>query len=616
MSRRLEILRHLRQGGAGDILEAEERLEGDIRRTVVVKRLRPDRRETEERAFLDEARILAQLSHPGVVRLLGLERIDGDLVQVLERIDGRSLAEWVAAGRAAGSPLPLSSVLRIVTDLANTLDYVHSATNADGQPLAIVHRDLSPHNVFLARQGQVKLLDFGVARSTGRREQTQVGVAKGTEGFMSPEQLLDENVDPRSDLYALGLLMYFMLEGASPLTDPELQQRVLMGESLPPPSNCPAEWQPLLGRLLEPDPDRRPRDAAAVVRALWTIQSRSPQTDASELRNWLTRVASASTPIPAPANTHPLAGLFSLPFESEEQSRGQTRRFVNRDPTDAHAYDPTLITEATSETWSTEVSSTSVREPPEAPTRVEIAPNEDVLTKTTEERPASLIPFFGEASSRTWSRPELEVSWVPPPAGHGSRQRLLAGAATLAALCLVLVLVAVNRSTVKSSSVEGAVTDRETASTAGARDTAVRVITVESSAEPAALDVPDPLPRRREDLVDRAPRSREKRTAGPVRGPRGAPSDPLQPEPHPTEPLPSSKPTDELPALLERLARRLRSVTGKLPADELRSFEKAYLDLRLRLGERLDPAAQAELSEAIQSELARLARAVDGAAEP
>jgi eukaryotic-like serine/threonine-protein kinase len=257
------VRRLVGEGGMGKVYEAEERLS---KRRVALKVLRAELTRSEEgrRLFLNEMQILAQLEHPNVVRSLATCEVDGQLVMALEFLDGRTLRqELVDRGR-----LPWPEAVRIAMAIAEGLAAAHA------QQPAIVHRDLKPENVMLSDGGTVKVTDFGVAKVLAAAHATNTQ-SVGTLQYMSPEQIDARAIDARSDLYALGLVLYECLSGAAPFRSSsprELlnQQCTQAAPELPEEvrSTLPAGIEQVLFRMLEKSPDARPAGAAEVVEKL------------------------------------------------------------------------------------------------------------------------------------------------------------------------------------------------------------------------------------------------------------------------------------------------------------------------------------------------------------
>jgi serine/threonine protein kinase len=257
------VRRLVGEGGMGKVYEAEERLS---KRRVALKVLRPELTRSEEgrRLFLNEMQILAQLEHPNVVRSLATCEVDGQLVMALEFLDGRTLRqELVDRGR-----LPWPEAVRIVVAIGEGLAAAHA------QQPAIVHRDLKPENVMLSEGGTVKVTDFGVAKILAAAHATNTQ-SVGTLQYMSPEQIDARAIDARSDLYALGLVLYECLSGAAPFRSSsprELlnQQCTQAAPELPEEvrATLPAGVEQVMFRMLEKSPDARPSTAAEVVEKL------------------------------------------------------------------------------------------------------------------------------------------------------------------------------------------------------------------------------------------------------------------------------------------------------------------------------------------------------------
>ena len=261
----------LGKGGMGEVFLAwDDRL----KRRVAIKRIRPDssRASRLPERFLQEAQAAAGLNHPAIVQVYDLIQDASGLAIVMEHVEGRSVAEHLDDGPLA---LPLS--LRLAREIAEGLAAAHAT--------GIVHRDLKAGNVIVTPAGHAKILDFGLARrvSTPPDEAlTQDGVVLGTYHAMSPEQASGREVDHRSDLFSLGVLLYEMLTGRSPFRGKNTLETLkrLATEEPPPVSTVrpevPAWLSELVERLLEKDPDDRPASAAEVAAALATIETGTP----------------------------------------------------------------------------------------------------------------------------------------------------------------------------------------------------------------------------------------------------------------------------------------------------------------------------------------------------
>jgi eukaryotic-like serine/threonine-protein kinase len=210
---RYELLAELARGGMGIVWLAEARGPSGFAKACVVKELHADlASDARHRAmFLDEARLAAQLNHRNIVQTHDLGSDDGRLYMVLELLEGASLRRVITLlGRTRVSP---ALAARIVVEILSGLDYAHRLKDEEGRSLGVVHRDLSPSNVFLTFDGQVKLLDFGIARHSTQRDKTREGFVKGTTAYMSPDHVVARPIDPRADVFAAGILLREMLLG-------------------------------------------------------------------------------------------------------------------------------------------------------------------------------------------------------------------------------------------------------------------------------------------------------------------------------------------------------------------------------------------------------------------
>ena len=158
--------------------------------------------------FRDEVRLARRLKHPHIVEIYRAYETDGFAFLAMERVDGIDLRRLLLRLSQAGQWMPVPLALTVGRSLAGALDYAHHLRDAQGRPLRIVHRDVSPHNVMIARDGRIKLLDFGIARAAERLTQTRTGVVKGKLAYMAPEQALAGEVGPAADMFSTGVVLW------------------------------------------------------------------------------------------------------------------------------------------------------------------------------------------------------------------------------------------------------------------------------------------------------------------------------------------------------------------------------------------------------------------------
>jgi serine/threonine-protein kinase len=202
------LLATLGRGGMCEVTLAAKGTEAvDFTKLVVIKMPRPEFVDDEEfvTMFLDEARIAARLNHPNVVQTLDVGQEGKHYFLALEYLDGQPLS---AIFRAQMRKMPLGMKLSILCDVLAGIHYAHELKDYDGCPLNIVHRDVTPHNVFVTYDGQVKVMDFGIAKAAGRAAETQQGVIKGKVGYLAPEQVLGDAIDRRADVFNIGVMLY------------------------------------------------------------------------------------------------------------------------------------------------------------------------------------------------------------------------------------------------------------------------------------------------------------------------------------------------------------------------------------------------------------------------
>jgi serine/threonine protein kinase len=212
---RYQLLKKLATGGMAQIYLARQLGPEGFEKLLVVKRILPHLAENEEfiTMFLDEARIAARLNHPNVVQIFDLGAQDDSFFIAMEFIHGEDVRRvWKHADKI-GKPIPLALICRIIIEACAGLDYAHKKLDGSGRPLNIVHRDISPQNILVSFEGGVKIVDFGIAKAADQATVTRSGVLKGKYSYMSPEQAAGQPIDCRTDIFALGVVLYELLTG-------------------------------------------------------------------------------------------------------------------------------------------------------------------------------------------------------------------------------------------------------------------------------------------------------------------------------------------------------------------------------------------------------------------
>jgi serine/threonine-protein kinase len=210
-----QLIAEIARGGMGVVYLAMIQGPGGFNKLVVVKELKPELVEDPAflTMFLDEARLAARLNHPNIVQTNEVGN-DGDrYFMAMDYLDGRGLDQVRRRTKIAGFGLSMSMQVRVLCEMLAGLEYAHNLTDFDGSRLDIVHRDVSPQNVFITFEGQIKLLDFGIAKASDSMHETNAGVIKGKVGYMAPEQGRGDKVDARADVFSAGVLLWEALTG-------------------------------------------------------------------------------------------------------------------------------------------------------------------------------------------------------------------------------------------------------------------------------------------------------------------------------------------------------------------------------------------------------------------
>jgi serine/threonine protein kinase len=283
MSARYRLRRRLGRGGMAEVFEATAVGERGFERTVALKRMLPEIGRIHDDGFLDEARIASHLHHANIVSVLDYGIADGLPFQVLELVDGLDLQSALELGK----PLSPELALHVCTEVAYALSHAHEARGPDGQPLGIVHRDVKPANILCSYDGDVKLGDFGIAFARDRLQRTEVGIAKGTREFMSPEQWVAGEVDARSDVFALGCVLHALVTGDSPMGRTRAEE-LLEGQELRLDQPLPEDVAPIVARATRRQKRDRFPTAAAMAEALGAaLQQRVHEPPKALLQKWM-----------------------------------------------------------------------------------------------------------------------------------------------------------------------------------------------------------------------------------------------------------------------------------------------------------------------------------------
>src|SRR5215217_9173750 len=268
-----QLVRKLATGGMAEVFLAKAAGPGGFEKTLVLKRILPHLAEDPSfvEMFLGEARLVAGLNHPHIVQIFDFGEAEGSYFLAMELIDGPNLRRWQRQAASKGQPLAPNICAKVVAQAAEGLAFAHDFVDpTTGQPLGLIHRDVSPDNILVSRQGAVKVVDFGIAKVAGQKHRTQTGIVKGKVAYMPPEQLRALSVDKRVDVYALGVVLYELLTGKRPFdatTEASTMQAILFEPFVPVVErrpDVPVALQKILDLALSKERDRRYPDCRAL----------------------------------------------------------------------------------------------------------------------------------------------------------------------------------------------------------------------------------------------------------------------------------------------------------------------------------------------------------------
>ncbi|HYV47036.1 MAG TPA: protein kinase [Myxococcaceae bacterium] len=270
------LVRKLAEGGMAEIFLAKLVGAEGFERDVVIKRMLKHLSAVNDfvNMFLDEAKLAARLVHPNVIQINELGLADGCYFICMEYLPGEDFSTVIRTAGRKREYVPLTVVARVMADAAHGLSYAHEFTDSSGKPLGIVHRDISPSNIYVTYQGQVKVLDFGIAKAESRLTNTTAGVVKGKYMYMAPEQARGVPVDRRADVFSLGVSLYEAVTHYRPFSrenDLAILNAVLKCDFKPPRElrkDLPAELETIILKAMSAKPDDRYSSASAMAQDL------------------------------------------------------------------------------------------------------------------------------------------------------------------------------------------------------------------------------------------------------------------------------------------------------------------------------------------------------------
>ena len=330
------LLERINVGGMAEVFKAKAFGVEGFERIVAVKRILPNIAEDKEfiTMFVDEAKIAVQLNHANVAQIFDLGKVEDSYFIALEFIHGKDLRGIFDFCRTSGENMPVAQACFITMKVCEGLDYAHNKRDSSGRELGLVHRDISPQNVLLSYEGEVKIIDFGIAKAAGKASKTQAGILKGKFGYMSPEQVRGMPLDRRSDIFSLGIVLYELLTGERLFvgeSDFSTLEKVRNVEILPPSTynrKIPDELERIVLKALSKDVEDRYQNAIDLHDELQAFMySAGEFYSRKDLASWMKSVFSKeieeetkklkelqSVPTPAiPAGAGPAAGPPPIP---------------------------------------------------------------------------------------------------------------------------------------------------------------------------------------------------------------------------------------------------------------------------------------------------------------
>jgi len=259
-----QLLQKIAVGGMAELYRSKVTRAHGFEKLVAIKKILPHLTDQGNlvKAFIDEAKLAALLQHENIVQIYDFGSIDGEYFIAMEYLFGKDLRKLTHKARETAVPLGLENTLYIISRICAGLDYSHNLKDLQGKPLNIIHRDINPQNIFLTYEGQVKIIDFGIAKAASHNSTTHEGLIKGKLAYMSPEQATGKTIDHRSDIFSTGIIFYELLAGRRMFEGETMQIYSQVREARYEPlerllPDLPAKLHEIVERALAKEPDHR-----------------------------------------------------------------------------------------------------------------------------------------------------------------------------------------------------------------------------------------------------------------------------------------------------------------------------------------------------------------------
>lgn len=301
------LLEKIATGGMAEVWKARMRGAEGFQKIVAIKKILPHLSDNQEfiEMFVDEAKLAAQLNHNNIVHIYDLDKVGDSYYIAMEYIDGHDLKNILKQAHERSQPMTVEVALFIASKVASALDYAHRKRDFDEKDLSLVHRDVSPQNVLISQEGDIKLCDFGIAKAASKASHTQVGALKGKLQYMSPEQASGKPIDKRSDIFALGTVLFEMLTSRKLFTgenEMSILEQVREAHVVPPSQfndEVTADIDRVVFKTLQKDPAARYQTAGDMARDIDAIlYNFKPTPTSADLAIYMHHIWGAETPAP------------------------------------------------------------------------------------------------------------------------------------------------------------------------------------------------------------------------------------------------------------------------------------------------------------------------------
>jgi len=273
---RYRVIERLESGGMAEVFRGEAESLAGFKKAVAIKRVLPHLAQNDKfiRMFLDEARLCARLNHANIVQVFDIGHVENTYFIVMEFVDGVNLKAIIEYLRNRNQAVPIPVAVYLAMQICNGLQYAHELQDTDGSTLGIVHRDMSPPNVLVSKRGEVKIVDFGLAKATTQLEKSEQGMVKGKFGYLAPETALGQEVDSQADVFAVGIMLWEMIANRrlfladSDWATVQLVQKAVVPSLRSINPEVPADLEAVVNKALAKDKNERYRTAEALAQDL------------------------------------------------------------------------------------------------------------------------------------------------------------------------------------------------------------------------------------------------------------------------------------------------------------------------------------------------------------